>query len=99
MRMLVTGLLWFSAIGCGLLAGLYFAFSTFIMTALGRIDQAAGISAMAVRNIESGATANPRPITVAVLRQALEAGGAEFLGETIRAHRGVRLRTTSSGGP
>jgi len=46
MRMLVTGLLWFSAIGCGLLAGLYFAFSTFIMTALGRIDQAAGISAM-----------------------------------------------------
>ena len=46
MRTLVTGLLWFSAIGCGLLAGLYFAFSTFIMTALGRIDQAAGISAM-----------------------------------------------------
>ena len=46
MRHLVTGLLWFSAIGCGLLAGLYFAFSTFIMTALGRIDQAAGIAAM-----------------------------------------------------
>jgi uncharacterized membrane protein len=46
MRTLVTALLWFSAIGCGLLAGLYFAFSTFIMTALGRIDQAAGISAM-----------------------------------------------------
>jgi uncharacterized membrane protein len=46
MRALVTGLLWFSAIGCGLMAGLYFAFSTFIMTALGRIDQAAGIAAM-----------------------------------------------------
>lgn len=46
MRALVTGLLWFSAIGCGLLAGLYFAFSAFIMTALGRIDQAAGIAAM-----------------------------------------------------
>ena len=45
MRVLVTGLLWFSAIGCGLMAGLYFAFSTFIMTALGRIDQAAGIAA------------------------------------------------------
>ncbi|SEE69484.1 Uncharacterized membrane protein [Rhizobiales bacterium GAS188] len=43
---LVPGLLWFSAIGCGLLAGLYFAFSTFIMTALGRIDQVHGISAM-----------------------------------------------------
>src|SRR4029450_1066369 len=46
MRALVTGLLWFSAIGCGVMAGLYFAFSTFIMTALGRIDTAAGISAM-----------------------------------------------------
>ena len=46
MPTLVTGLLWFSAIGCGLLAGLYFAFSTFIMTALGRIDQGAGIAAM-----------------------------------------------------
>jgi uncharacterized membrane protein len=43
---IITGLLWFSAIGCGLIAGIYFAFSTFIMTALSRIDQAAGISAM-----------------------------------------------------
>ena len=46
MHTLVTGLLWLSVLGCGLLAGLYFAFSTFIMTALGRIDQAAGIAAM-----------------------------------------------------
>jgi uncharacterized membrane protein len=53
MRQFVTpGLLWFSAIGCGLLAGLYFAFSTFIMTALGRIDQAAGIAAMNAINVE-----------------------------------------------
>jgi uncharacterized membrane protein len=42
---ILHGLLWFSAIGCGMLAGLYFAFSAFIMTAFGRIDQAAGISA------------------------------------------------------
>jgi len=46
MSHLITGLLWVGAIGCGLLAGLYFAFSTFIMTALGRIDQAHGVSAM-----------------------------------------------------
>jgi uncharacterized membrane protein len=46
MRQLAIVLLWFSAIGCGLLAGVYFAFSTFVMTALGRIEQAAGISAM-----------------------------------------------------
>jgi uncharacterized membrane protein len=51
-QFLTPGLLWFSAIGCGLLAGLYFAFSTFIMTALGRIDQVAGISAMNAINIE-----------------------------------------------
>jgi len=42
---LVTGLLWFSAIGCGLLGGLYFAFSAFIMTAL-RDSGMAGVTAM-----------------------------------------------------
>jgi uncharacterized membrane protein len=47
----ITGLLWFSAIGCGLLAGIYFAFSTFIMTALGRIAQASGIVAMNAINV------------------------------------------------
>jgi uncharacterized membrane protein len=46
LQMVMVGLLWFSAIGCGLLAGLYFAFSTFIMTAFGRIGQAAGMAAM-----------------------------------------------------
>ena len=51
MRTLVTGLLWFSAIGCGLLAGLYFAFSTFIMTAFSRIPAEQGIAAMNSINI------------------------------------------------
>jgi uncharacterized membrane protein len=46
LQSVITGLLWFSAIGCGLLAGTYFAFSTFVMTALGRIGQVAGITAM-----------------------------------------------------
>jgi uncharacterized membrane protein len=45
-------LLWFSAIGCGLIAGLYFAFSTFIMTSLGRIDPPAGIAAMNAINVD-----------------------------------------------
>lgn len=39
-------LLWASAIGCGLIAGLYFAFSAVIMTALGRLDREAGRAAM-----------------------------------------------------
>jgi len=43
---IITGLLWFSAIGSGLVAGLFFAFSTFIMSALARIPQERGISAM-----------------------------------------------------
>lgn len=42
----VTLLLWFAAIGCGLIAGIYFAFSAFIMTAFKRIDVAAGVAAM-----------------------------------------------------
>jgi uncharacterized membrane protein len=32
--MLAPALLWISAIGCGLMAGVYFAFSAFIMTTL-----------------------------------------------------------------
>ncbi|MGO4835858.1 hypothetical protein AB4144_26825, partial [Rhizobiaceae sp. 2RAB30] len=44
--LLEIALLWISAVGCGLLAGVCFAFSAFIMKSLARIDQAAGISAM-----------------------------------------------------
>jgi uncharacterized membrane protein len=51
-QILTSGLLWFSAIGCGLMAGVYFAFSTFIMTSLGRLDQAAGIAAMNAINVD-----------------------------------------------
>jgi uncharacterized membrane protein len=45
-QLFITCTLWFGAVGCGLLAGVYFAFSAFIMTALGRIEQAQGIAAM-----------------------------------------------------
>ena len=51
-QVLMSGLLWFSALGCGVMAGVYFAFSTFIMTALGRLDQAAGIAAMNAVNVD-----------------------------------------------
>jgi uncharacterized membrane protein len=46
MQTILTALLWFSALGCGLIAGLYFAFSAFIMASLERIPQAAGVTAM-----------------------------------------------------
>jgi uncharacterized membrane protein len=46
MEMIETALLWFCALGCGLIGGLYFAFSAFIMRALRDIDRVAGIAAM-----------------------------------------------------
>ena len=42
---IVTVLLWLGALGCGVIAGLYFAFSAFIMTALSRVGPA-GAAAM-----------------------------------------------------
>lgn len=47
---LTTSLLWFAAIGCGLMAGVYFAFSMFIMTAFARMAPASGIAAMSAIN-------------------------------------------------
>lgn len=46
MRLAIDILLWFSAVSAGLMAGLYFAFSTFIMTALAGIERASGVAAM-----------------------------------------------------
>jgi len=48
---ILPALLWFSAIGCGLLAGVYFAFSAFVMTSLGRVGPASGIAAMNAINL------------------------------------------------
>ena len=41
----------FSALGCGLVAGIFFAFSTFVMKALARVPSAQGIAAMQSINI------------------------------------------------
>ncbi len=51
-NVVISVLLWFSAIGCGLLAGLYFAFSTFIMRALDRTGAEAGAAAMNAINLQ-----------------------------------------------
>ncbi|MDX1440794.1 MAG: anthrone oxygenase family protein [Rubricoccaceae bacterium] len=42
----VTALLWFGAVGCGIMAGVYFTFSAFVMKSLASIDAPAGIAAM-----------------------------------------------------
>lgn len=41
----------FSALGCGLVAGIFFAFSSFVMSALARLQPAQGIAAMQSINI------------------------------------------------
>ena len=41
----------FSALGCGLIAGVFFAFSAFVMKALARIPPAQGIAAMQSINV------------------------------------------------
>lgn len=45
------GLKLFTALGCGLVAGVFFAFSTFVMSALGRLQPKEGILAMQSINI------------------------------------------------
>ena len=41
-----TGLLWFCALGCGVLGGVYFAFSAFIMSAFDSAGAAHAVAAM-----------------------------------------------------
>jgi uncharacterized membrane protein len=41
----------FAALGCGLIAGVFFAFSAFVMNALGRLPPAQGIAAMQSINV------------------------------------------------
>jgi uncharacterized membrane protein len=51
MNSLVLGLRLFSALGCGLIAGIFFAFSTFVMKALAQQQPAQGIATMQSINI------------------------------------------------
>src|SRR5262247_457100 len=44
-------LMFISALGCGLMAGVFFAFSSFVMNALARLPPAQGIAAMQSINI------------------------------------------------
>ena len=51
MDCLLFALTFLCALGAGLIGGLFFAFSTFVMTALGRLSPASGISAMQSINV------------------------------------------------
>lgn len=43
---IVTALLWAAVLGSGVMAGIYFAFSTFIMRAFGHLEPAQAVAAM-----------------------------------------------------
>ncbi|NJR58705.1 MAG: DUF1772 domain-containing protein [Cyanobacteria bacterium CRU_2_1] len=49
--MITFALKLFAALGCGLIAGVFFAFSTFVMSALARLQPALGIAAFQSINI------------------------------------------------
>lgn len=49
--MLWATLLWAGALGCGLMAGVYFTFSAFVMRALGALPTASGMAAMRSINV------------------------------------------------
>ena len=51
MERIVNATLFLSALGSGLMAGLFFVFSTCVMTALGRLTPANGIAAMQSINV------------------------------------------------
>lgn len=51
MEQLLVALTWISALGAALIAGVFFGFSTFVMTALGRRPPAEGIAAMQEINL------------------------------------------------
>lgn len=51
MNNLIYILTFISILGCGLIAGIFFAFSTFIMKALSRLDRFKGIEAMQHINV------------------------------------------------
>src|SRR5262247_2159566 len=75
---LLFALTLFSALGCGLMAGVFFAFSAFVMNALARLPPAQGIAAMQSINI---AVINPLFLAVFVGTAAaclLLAGSALF---------------------
>jgi uncharacterized membrane protein len=46
MEILLCGATFLAVLGCGLIAGTFFAFAAFVMTALGRLPAPSGISAM-----------------------------------------------------
>jgi uncharacterized membrane protein len=89
MRPAVCGLLWFSALGTGLTAGVYFAFSAFVMASLSRLNPALAVEAMNTINTDivrsafmpvfMGTTLSSAALAVAALLRMNEPGAVAML--------------------
>lgn len=82
---IVLVLVFAAAIGCGLVAGIFFAFSSFVMAALGRLPSDHGIAAMNAINVT---VINPTFFLAFFGTAAL----------CVAASAGVALRWTATGG-
>jgi uncharacterized membrane protein len=82
-----------SALGCGLVAGVFFAFSAFVMTALARLPPAQGIAAMQSINVVAvtpvfmtalfGTAAACTALAIVALASWGEAGAAYLLAGSV----------------
>jgi uncharacterized membrane protein len=71
-----------AALGCGLVAGVFFAFSTFVMKGLGRLPEAQGMAAMQAINVAAPSFAFMLALFgTALVCVALVAWGLVELGE------------------
>ncbi|MGH9834781.1 MAG: DUF1772 domain-containing protein [Blastocatellia bacterium] len=75
------GLTLFAALGCGLMAGVFFAFSTFVMKAFARLSPAEGMAAM-----QSVNRAAINPLFLTVFFGTAAACGAALIASLLRWH-------------
>jgi uncharacterized membrane protein len=92
-----------SALGCGLMAGVFFAFSVFVMQALGRLPPAQGIAAMQAINVAAitplfmlalfGTAASCAVLAIAALSRWHEPGAVYMLAGSVLYLAGAVLVT------
>jgi uncharacterized membrane protein len=92
-----------SALGCGLMAGVFFAFSVFVMQALGRLPAAQGIAAMQSVNVAAitplfmlalfGTAASCAVLAIASLSRWNEPGAVYMLAGSVLYLAGAVLVT------
>lgn len=78
---LLFALTLFSALGCGLVAGVFFAFSSFVMKALARLPAAQGIAAMQSINVVA-----PNPLFMAAFLGTSAACALLVISSLLRRH-------------